>query len=131
MEKSTKEPNGFIDRAKRLLEWNREKLNRHSSLQMDDLNELFAPSFIVIANERKYDANHQNYYAFLNQFRSEIESIDYQVQEYICSGSTVVMPLTATIRRSSQEEIIDAILLVKFNDKGKIVHWQEVYSIRK
>ncbi|MGA8163868.1 MAG: AAA family ATPase [Waddliaceae bacterium] len=135
LESSTKKiarPNQFINKAKRLLEWNKEKLTSQSSLRMKDLNELFASGFIVIANERKYEANHQNYYKFLNQFRSDIESINYQVHEYINTGSTVVMPLAATVRRTNgKEDIFDAILLVKFNDSGKIVHWQEVYSIRQ
>jgi hypothetical protein len=41
------------------------------------------------------------------------------------------MPLKAIVKRTQgKEEIFDAILLVKFNNSGKIVHWQEVYSIR-
>jgi hypothetical protein len=41
------------------------------------------------------------------------------------------MPLTATIQRlQEKKDIFDAILLVKFNDSGKIIHWQEVYSQR-
>lgn len=121
----------FIDRAKRLLEWNKEKLTCHSQLTIEDLKELFASEFVVIANGRKYDANHQNYFEFLNQFRANIESIDYQVQDYFKSGSTVFMPLMATVKRSEGKvDIFDAILFVKFSDSGKIIHWQEVYSLR-
>jgi hypothetical protein len=41
------------------------------------------------------------------------------------------MPLTATMKRChGKEEIFDAIMLIKFNPSGKIVHWQEVYSLR-
>ena len=87
--------------------------------------------FIVIANDRKYDVNYQTYFEFLNQFRSDINSIDYQVQEYLTADSTVIMPLKAIVKRlQGIEDIFDAILLVKFNDSGKIIHWQEVYSIR-
>ena len=117
--------------AKRLLEWNRKKLTKNSDLQIDDLEELFAKEFVVIANERKYEANHQNYYDFLQQFRSNIESIDYQVQEYISNDLGIVMPLTAIVERESGEkEIFDAMMFLKFNESGKIVHWQEVYSNR-
>ncbi len=127
----TTEPNFFISRGKCLLEWNKEKLTSRSDLQISDLKELFAPEFIVIANGRKYDANYQNYYEFLNKFRSDIDTIDYQVQEYLDSGSTVVIPLKATVKRlQGKEDIFDAIMLIKFNDLGKIVHWQEVYSVR-
>lgn len=125
------EANPFIIRAKRLLEWNKEKLTRQSHLSMEDIAELFAPEFVVSANGREYHANYQNYYEFLNKFRSDIDSIDYQVQDYLNTESTVVMPLKAIVKRlQGKEEIFDAILLVKFNESGKIVHWQEVYSLR-
>jgi predicted ATPase len=125
------EENVFIAKAKRLLEWNREKLTSHSNLKMEDLKELFAPEFVVRANGRQYDTNYKSYYAFLNQFRSDIDSIEYQIQEYIQSGSTVMMPLTAKVRRlQGKEDVFDAILLLKFDDSRKIVHWQEVYSMR-
>jgi len=118
-------------KAKRLLEWNREKLTSQSNLRIQDLDELFASEFVVIANERKYEANHQSYFDFLNDFRSNIKSLEYRVQETIQAGSAVVMPLTATvIQLSGKEDIFDAIMLIKFNEHGKIVHWQEVYSKR-
>ncbi|MEC7838601.1 MAG: AAA family ATPase [Chlamydiota bacterium] len=120
-----------IEKAKRLLEWNKQKLTSHSNLDIEDISELFAKEFIVIANERRYDANHHNYYDFLNKFRSNIKSIDYDVQEYISTESTVVMPLSATVTRTDGTiEVFDAILLIKLNDSGKIVHWQEAYSKR-
>ncbi len=124
--------NFFISRAARLLEWNKQKLTSHSHLTIEDLNELFAQKFVVIANGREYNADHQSYFEFLNKFRSNIDTIDYQVQEYFNTGATVFMPLVATVKRlQGKEDIFDAILFVKFNDEGKIIHWQEVYSIRQ
>ena len=123
--------NFYISKGKRLLEWNKVKLTSQSDLSVNDIKELFAPEFVVIANGRKYDANYQNYYEFLNKFRSDINTIDYEVQEYLNMQSTVVMPLKATVKRiQGNVDIFDAIMLIKFNDLGKIVHWQEVYSIR-
>ncbi len=116
-------------KAKRLLEWNKEKLTSESDLSVNDIKELFAPEFVVIANGRKYDANHQNYFEFLNKFRSDIDTIDYKVQEYLNIGSAVVMPLKAAVKRlQGNVDIFDAIMIIKFNEEGKIVHWQEVYS---
>lgn len=113
------------------MEWNKEKLTSQSKLTIKDIEELFAPEFIVMANGRKYDANYESYYEFLNKFRSNIASIDYTVQEYITMESTVVMPLTAKVKRTEgKDDLFDAIMLIKFNDAGKIIHWQEVYSIR-
>lgn len=124
-----KEPLPSAERAKRLLDWNRQKLTSHSTLAIDDLEELFAPEFVAIANGRRYEANYQSYFEFLNRFRSTIASIDYQVQEYISCPSAAIMPLKAAVERLNGEvEIFNAILLLKFNDSGKIILWQEVYS---
>jgi hypothetical protein len=50
------------------------------------------------------------------------------VQEYITMGSTVVIPLTATITNlQGKKTVFHAIMLLKFNEASKIVHWQEVY----
>ena len=118
----------YIEKAKQLLEWNRDKLTSFSNLTKEDVGDLFAPEFVVMANGREYKANHQNYLEFLNQFRSDIAKIDYKVQEYITMGSTVVMPLAAKITNLKGENtLFHAIMLIKFNDAGKIVHWQEVY----
>lgn len=123
--------NSLIDKGKQLLAWNKEKLTHKSDLAIIDLQNLFAPEFMVIANGRQYSANYESYYEFLNKFRSDIESIDYEVQEYLNTGSAVIMPLTATVRRTQgKKDIFDAIMLIKFNGLGKIIHWQEVYSLR-
>lgn len=40
------------------------------------------------------------------------------------------MPLKATLKSlSGKEDVLDAILFLKFDDSGKIIHWQEVYAI--
>ncbi|MBA3816886.1 MAG: AAA family ATPase [Parachlamydiaceae bacterium] len=122
--------NFYISKGKRLLEWNKEKLTSHSKLSINDIEELFAPEFVVMANGRKYDTNSQDYYEFLNKFRSDIATIDYEVQDYLNTESTVVMPLKATVKRlHGKVDVFNAILLIKFNGSGKIVHWQEVYSL--
>lgn len=123
------EPNFYTSKAKRLLEWNKEHLTNQSSLSIDDIEELFAPEFLIVANGRKYDASYQSYYEFLNKFRADIDTIDYDVQEYLNTQSTVVMPLRAALKRSDGTiEVFEAIMLIKFNNFGKIIHWQEVYS---
>jgi len=131
LENKGTEPNFFVQQAKRLLEWNKKKLTSKSDLSINDLGDLFASEFVVIANGRRYVANYQNYYEFLDKFRADIDTIDYDVQEYLNMGSAIVMPLIATIQRlQGKKEVFDAIMLVKFNKLGKIVHWQEVYSQR-
>jgi hypothetical protein len=114
-----------LRRAQALLEWNKKHLNRYAELRIEDLVDLFAPSFVVKANERSYEADHDSYLAFLNRFRADIEALDYHVQEYFQSGSAVVVPLAATITRIHvSQEMFDAIMLLKFDAEGKICHWQ-------
>ncbi len=126
-----KSDQSFIEKAKKLLEWNKRKLTKDSDLTIKDLQGLFAPHFKVLVNGREYDANYHNYYEFLNKFRSDIRSIDYEVQEYIDKGRVVVMPLKATVTRvQGKRDVFDAIMLLKFNEDGKIVHWQEIYVLR-
>jgi|GEM_PF-108774 len=56
--------NFYISKGKRLLEWNKEKLTSQSKLSVNDIEELLAPEFVVMANGRKYDTNYQGYYEF-------------------------------------------------------------------
>ena len=124
------ESNFFVSRGKRLLEWNQEKLTSRSNLSLNDIKELFAPEFIVIANGRKYEANYQNYYEFLNKFRSDIDTIDYEVQEYLHAEMAVIIPLKVTVKRlQGKQDLFEVMMLIKFNDSGKIIHWQEVYHL--
>lgn len=122
----------FVTQAQRLLEWNQKKLTSQADLKIEDLGELFAAEFVVIANGRSYEANYQNYYEFLNKFRTDIQSINYQVHEFINAEATVIMPLTAFVKRvQGNEDVYNAILLLKYNTAGKIIHWQEVYALRQ
>ena len=122
--------NYFETKAQYLLKWNKQKLTHCSDLNLEDLSEVFASDFIVIANGRKYEATYQSYYEFLNKFRADIAGIDYLVREYVVMGSTVVMPLTANVKRlNEREDSFNAIMILKFNESGKIIHWEEIYSI--
>ncbi len=119
----------MMQRAKRLLEWNRRKLRHDTDLQIGDLYELFAPKFKVFANERVYEATYENYFEFLQNFRADIVSIDYQVQEYVVAESAVTLPLKATVTKTDGTvDLYQAMLLFKYDSEGKIVHWQEVYA---
>jgi hypothetical protein len=119
-------------RAKKLLEWNRQKLTQSSTLSKSDIGELFASKFLVKANERTYSANHDNYFDFLERFRANIKTLEYEVQEYICCADAVTIPLVAIVTRlDGEKDIFDVIMLVKYNEAGKIIHWQEVYSHRE
>ncbi|MFK7824155.1 MAG: AAA family ATPase [Oligoflexales bacterium] len=129
MVRHTRNDDFALAQTKKLLKWNQQKLTHQAELKKSDLKELFSQKFTVKANERTYDADYENYYAFLNQFRSTIKSIEYDVQEYIVSGLSITLPLTAKVTRlSGSVDMFSAIMLVKYSPEGKIVHWQEVYS---
>ena|SRR5579863_687752 len=117
-----------IEKAKALFEWNKQNLVSNSRLKKEEIARFFATDFRVEANGRSYEANHDNYYDFLNQFRANIRSIAYELKEFIESKSIIVIPLSAyIIRVNGQEEHFEAILILKFDERGKIVLWHEVY----
>lgn len=114
--------------AKQLLEWNKANLVSSSDIKKNDLAELFAKNFTVIANGRAYDANFDNYVEFLNQFKANIKSIDYDIREFHQADDAIIMPMTAHIMRLSDVvQQYEAILILKFDGAGKIKLWQEVY----
>ena len=42
------------------------------------------------------------------------------------------MPLTAFVKHvQGNEEVYEAILFIKYNTAGKIIHWQEVYVLKQ
>ena len=117
-----------VEMAKKLLQWNSKNLVSHADLKKSDLSHFFALSFQVKANGSSFEANHDNYYDFLNTFRSQIKTIDYVLQDFIVDESHVVIPLTANIQTSdNRQQTFDAILILKFNKESKIILWQEVY----
>lgn len=118
-----------IDAAKKLIEWLKKNTIHEADLKKSDIAEVYAPNFKVRANGRNYDANYDNYFDFLNQFRSTIRSIDYDLHYFISDSDHVVIPLTAHILRTNGEkEDFEAILILKFNQQNKVVLWHEVYT---
>lgn len=64
-----------IELAKSLFEWNARNLVATADLKKSDIADYFADSFLVIANSKQYDANYDNYFEFLNQFRLTIRRL--------------------------------------------------------
>ncbi|MCP5510014.1 MAG: hypothetical protein H7A39_06385 [Chlamydiales bacterium] len=114
--------------AKNLFEWNVANLVFTAHLKKSDIADYFADSFLVIANGKQYEANYNNYFEFLNQFRSTIRKISYKFGDFIEDRMHVVIPLKAQIIRTNDtEENFEAILILKFNGHNKIILWHEVY----
>lgn len=117
-----------IKLAKSLLEWNKCYLTYNSNIKKENIADCFAGNFIVRANGKNYNANHDNYLEFLNNFRATIKSIDYTVYEYIIDNDSIVLPMIAKIVRIDDTiDNFDAMLWLKFNTVGLITLWHEVY----
>lgn len=117
-----------IEIARELFRWNAKNLVRSAHLKKSDLQQCFADSFLVIANGKTYEANHDNYLEFLNRFRSTIQTIQYDLGDFIADQVSVALPLKAKIVRSDDSvEHFEAILILKFNDRNRIILWHEVY----
>lgn len=122
----------IVDRAKKLLAWKEENLNFSSKLKKEDLKEVFASEFKIITNDRSYDANYDSYFEFLEGFCAGVDSIQYKVQEYIGSDTVVAVPMIVVLtKRDGLKDTFDKVLIVKFDDLGKVIHWQEIFSVRK
>ena len=118
----------LIKAAQNLLEWNTVNLTSSSDLKKSEIGLHFADQFQVYANGRRYDATHDNYFEFLNHFRATIGSIRYELHEMVDGGESIAIPMTAHIARvNGKKEVFEAILILKFNQQGKIVLWHEVY----
>jgi len=117
-----------ITTARKLLLWNSANLISHADLQKSDLSQFFAPAFRVKANAVDVAANDDNYYDFLNSFRSTIKSINYELDDFIVDATRVVIPMTAFITRlDDDQQTYKAILILGFDENNKINLWQEVY----
>lgn len=114
--------------CQRLLAWNRLHLTAASALDEAAIGEIFAPHFTVKANGRTYAADHRNYREFLDDFRRTISEIDYQVQEILAEGERAVLAMTACVTRlDGAQERYEAMLLLAFDDSGRVALWHEVY----
>ncbi len=117
-----------VEVAKRLFQWNSKNLVSHAVLKKSEIGIYFADRFQVKANGKIYEANPDNYFDFLNHFRSSVESINYDLHDFITDAQNVVIPLTAHIVRvDGSSENFEAILILKFDQNNKIILWNEVY----
>jgi hypothetical protein len=117
-----------LEVVEKLFEWNQKNLVRDADLQKSDIGHFFAKNFQVRANGRTYQANYDNYFDFLNQFRLTISSIDYRFDDFIVDKFAVAIPMEAKIVRiGGAKEIFEAILILKFDVHDRIVLWHELY----
>jgi hypothetical protein len=102
--------------ARNLFQWNAKNLVHDAHLKKSEIGQYFADSFVVRANCRTYDANHDNYFEFLNGFRSTIRAISYEFDDFITENLHIVIPMKAHIMRIDEStENFEAILILQFN----------------
>lgn len=116
--------------ALKLFKWNEKNLISEATLYKSEISSLFAENFLVKANGKNYPANYDNYYDFLNQFRATIKKITYDFDEMLESPAhnSITIPLTAYITRiDNTQQKYAAILILKYDEEGKIILWHETY----
>ncbi len=122
------ERNQLLHLANTVLDWNRRHLNASSTLSEALVGECFAEHFVVEPNGRHYAASRADYLAFLNGMKAGMEGIDYDVDHCLIDGDAVTLSMRAHIAHSDgRREHFRAMLLMRFDDAGKVVLWHEVY----
>ncbi|MGE8234037.1 MAG: nuclear transport factor 2 family protein [Stenotrophomonas sp.] len=118
----------YLQLAHTVLDWNRRHLNRDSVLSEALIGECFADQFIVEPNGRRYEADPANYLEFLNGMKAGMDGIDYEIDHALVEDASVVFSMRARIRHvDGRHELFRAMLLMRFNDAGKVILWHEVY----
>lgn len=114
--------------AHALLDWNRQHLRHDTALSEAVIAERFAPQFIVFANGRRYDANHENYKTFLDGFKHTVAAIDYEITQTVADDAGVLLGMRASVARThGAVDAFEAMLLLRFDHAGKVSLWHEVY----
>lgn len=128
MQNSPHSSEHLLELAHAVLAWNRKYLHKDSLLSSEALAECFAPQFIVEPNGRRYEANHQNYQAFLEGMKQSMLAIHYDVRQAVAQGNSVMLAMRVQIDRSSEDkEYFHAMLWMQFDALGKVSLWHEVY----
>lgn len=118
----------YLQLAHAVLGWNREHLHKDSVLTEALIGECFAEQFIVEPNGRRYEASRANYLEFLNGMKAGMDGIDYTIDHTLVDGASVAFSMRARIAHSDGRiELFRAMLLMRFNDAGKVTLWHEVY----
>jgi len=117
-----------LQRALAVLDWNRRNLNTASVLDEAAVGECFADHFVVEPNGRRYEATRATYLAFLNGMKAGMRGIDYDVLHTLVDAQSVALSILAHISHDDdRRETFQAMLLMQFDNHGKIALWHEVY----
>lgn len=117
-----------IELAHQVLNWNSRQLRHDTVLTEADVRECFAERFVVEPNGRHYAANPSNYLEFLNGMRASMTGIAYQVMHTVADEGGVVFDLSVEIAHTDgRRERFLAMLLMQFDERGKVVLWKETY----
>lgn len=120
--------NRNIQLAHAVLDWNRKNLRHDARLTQDVIKECFGDRFVVEPNGRHYQADPAAYLEFLNGMKQSMLGIDYQVTHTVADEEFVVFDMRVQMDHvDGRREHFVAMLLMKFDDQGKVSLWKEVY----
>lgn len=118
-----------LELAHAVLDWNRRHLNRHAALNREHVAECFAEQFVVEPNGRHYAATLESYHEFLDGMRQDMEGIRYEIRHTSADEDSVVFSMDVSITRTGGgSEHFVAMLLMRFDARGKVNLWHEVYQ---
>lgn len=126
---TTRERN--IQLAQAVLDWNRKNLTRATQLTEGSVRECFGESFVVEPNGRHYQADPKLYLEFLNGMKQSMHGIEYQVTNTVADDASVLFDMQVQIDHvDGRREHFVAMLLMRFDERGKVALWKEVYLPR-
>lgn len=117
-----------IQRAHAVLDWNRRHLKHDAVLAEADITQCFAQRFVVEPNGRHYEANPANYLEFINGMKASMTGIEYQIVHTVADEESAMFDMVAHISHTDgRSERFVAMLLMRFDEHGKVVLWKETY----
>lgn len=89
----------------------------------------FAENFIINTNGRIVEATPPTYKEYLYKLKSKLNSVTYDVKELFEALNNVVTTFVIHMNFAEKEaESLLAISIFKFNERGRITEWQEVFT---
>lgn len=119
-----------VQKTQALLIWMEKNLNKNSNFTTADLEQFFAPKFSIHSNGKVIFATPLTYHDYLYKLKTNIQSVNYDTQQFIDAGNYVVVPFIITIKNvnTTRGQLLRVIAIFKFNEQHKVIMWQEVFT---
>lgn len=122
--------NSNVKTTRSLLLWMEKNLNQQSHFSVSDLKKYFGNHFIIYSNNKIIHATPSTYCGFLYQYKKNMISVHYDIQDMIAGNATVTVPFIIHIQSNQKRnnQNLRVIAIFSFNQNGKIAQWREVFT---